>query len=111
MIYDAGKNYHHALYFCQLVPEKGLKAIVVKNTNGMPPRIHNLPLLAEKAQLSLDDSTNDFLLLMSGFNIEARYPDEKLRVYKRSIKTLAKKLLKRTKAEFIWMRELALRSE
>ncbi len=30
IIFKAGKNYHHCLFFCHLVLEKGLKALVAK---------------------------------------------------------------------------------
>lgn len=78
IIFDAGKNYHHCLFFCHLVLEKGLKANVVKVTGTVPPKIHT-------------------------FNIEGRYPDMRYQIYKSATKSLTKKLLNKTKEEFQWM--------
>jgi len=102
-IFNAGRNYHHCLFFCHLALEKGLKALVVKATGKTPPKIHNLMLLSEKANLQVTKSQSDFLFLMNGYNLEARYPDEKLKVYKATTKSIAVKLLTRIKEEFIWM--------
>jgi len=107
IIFDSGKNYHHCLFFCHLILEKALKANVVKATGKIPPRSHNLVLLAEKAKLSLGKKQKDFLFLMNTFNIEARYPDMRYQVYKRATRSLAKKLLTKTKEQFEWMEKLA----
>ncbi len=107
IIYNAGKNYHHCLFFCHLVLEKGLKANVAKATAKIPPRIHNLILLAEKAKLELSDEQTDLLTLMNTFNIEGRYPDMQYQIYKSATKSLTKKLLNKTKEQFKWMEKLA----
>jgi HEPN domain-containing protein len=111
IIFRSGRNYHHCLFFCHLVLEKGLKALVVKATKKIPPRIHSLPLLGDKAKVSLEDDQRDFLLLMNGFNIEGRYPDEQFGIYKRVTKSYAAKLLAKTREQFEWMEELARQSE
>lgn len=38
----------HGLFFCHLVIEKAIKAHVVKKTNEIAPRSHNLIYLSEK---------------------------------------------------------------
>ena len=42
----------------------------------MPPRTHNLELLAEKTKISakLSDEQKSFLRLMEPLNVESRYP-------------------------------------
>lgn len=67
IIFNAGKNYHHCLFFCQLVREKGLKALVAKHTRKVPPRIHNLLLLAEQAEVPVSDDEMDFFVRMNSF--------------------------------------------
>jgi HEPN domain-containing protein len=111
IIFKAGRNYHHCLFFCHLVLEKGLKALVVKETKKIPPKIHNLPLLAEKASVSFDAKQTDFLVLMNSFNIEARYPDEQYQIYKKLTKAYTTKLLEKTRKQFEWMERLALQSK
>jgi len=65
----------HALFFAHLAVEKALKAHVCRSTNDLPPRIHNLTLLAQKAALSLDAAQQEFLLAFDEYQLESRYPD------------------------------------
>ncbi|MBC8183852.1 HEPN domain-containing protein [candidate division KSB1 bacterium] len=72
-------DYYYCLFLGHLVLEKALKALYVKNVDINQPYKHNLPLLSRKAKLEL---TNDQLSLLEDvteFNIEARYPDLKLK--------------------------------
>lgn len=109
IIFDAGKNYHHCLFFCHLVLEKGLKALVVRETKAIPPKIHDLEMLAERAGVSLSNDLAEFLSLMNTFNLEARYPDEKFEIYKKATRPYTRKLFDKTKEAFKWIKELAKR--
>ncbi len=51
----------HALFVAHLAVEKMLKALVVKATGDLAPRIHDLVRLAEIAELSLPDERQKFL--------------------------------------------------
>lgn len=104
-IFDSGKNLHHCLFFCHLVLEKGMKALVARRTGSLPPRIHDLELLAERASLLLTSELKDFFSLMNSFNLEARYPDERFRIYKKATKKYTDGLLKKTKETFGWLNE------
>ncbi|HEY3250691.1 MAG TPA: HEPN domain-containing protein [Ignavibacteria bacterium] len=68
-------KYLHGLFFCHLVVEKALKAHVVKFTKDHPPKSHNLPLLAKKADLSLSDDFMDLLGILMTYQLEGRYPE------------------------------------
>ena len=50
----AAKRHRYVLFFCQQAVEKALKGIIAQRTNEMPPRLHNLPTLAERAELVVD---------------------------------------------------------
>ena len=65
----------HALFFAHLAIEKALKAHVTRHTREIPPKIHNLTRLAEKAALSLDAAQREFLLAFDEYQLEGRYPD------------------------------------
>ena len=41
----------HGLFFCHLVIDKAIKAHVVKESEELAPRSHNLILLSEKAKI------------------------------------------------------------
>ena len=42
------ERYLHGLFFCHLCIEKSIKAHVVKETNQIPPKLHNLSFLLSK---------------------------------------------------------------
>ena len=65
----------HCMFFAHLVLEKALKAHVTKQTQQVPPRIHNLIRLAEMAEIPLDDKQADFLREFGIYQLEGRYPD------------------------------------
>jgi HEPN domain-containing protein len=71
------KYYSYALFFGHLAVEKLLKALYVDNNNEHAPPIHNLQRIAKLAGISLDEDKIEKLILISSFNIEARYPDIK----------------------------------
>ena len=68
-------RFRHALFFAHLAIEKALKAHVSRHTGEVPPKVHNLTRLAEKAALSLDPAQRDLLLAFDEYQLEGRYPD------------------------------------
>ena len=93
-------RYSHGLFFCHLTIEKGLKAHVVKTTDEIPPKSHNLIYLLELADIELDESDEDFLGILMKYQLEGRYPD-----YNPVIPTKEKVLeyLNLTKKMLIWL--------
>jgi HEPN domain-containing protein len=65
----------HCLFFAHLAVEKMLKAHVTRQTNDIPPRIHNLVRLADIAGLSLNPEQESFLSRFDVYQLEGRYPD------------------------------------
>lgn len=65
----------HGLFFCHLVIEKAIKAHVVKKTNEIAPRSHNLIYLSEKANLEFSDDNEIFLGILMKYQLQGRYPD------------------------------------
>jgi HEPN domain-containing protein len=77
------RNYVHALFWAHMVLEKLLKAHWVKdNIGNHPPKIHNLPMLAQKTKLSLNNNYLIFLDKMNNLQLEGRYPDYINNIYK-----------------------------
>lgn len=103
---ESGKNLHYCLFFCHLVIEKHLKALVVRRTSLVPPRTHDLEKLAKKAGLDLPVTDLDFLTEMTGFNLESRYPDERLKIYRRATPEMTRKLFNKTIEIKKWIRKL-----
>ena len=83
------KRYLQGLFFCHLVVEKAIKAIVLKNTAEIAPRSHNLLYLSELAGISYNEDDENFLGILMKYQLQGRYPDynplipneEKLNVY------------------------------
>ncbi len=65
----------HCLFFAHLAVEKMLKAHVTRQTNDIPPRIHNLVRLAEIAELPLTSEQASFLRGFDVYQLDGRYPD------------------------------------
>ncbi len=65
----------HSLFFAHLAVEKMLKVHVTRETNDIPPRIHNLIRLAEMAGLSVAPEQANFLRSFDMYQLEGRYPD------------------------------------
>jgi HEPN domain-containing protein len=107
MIFDSGKGLHYCLFLCHLVLEKGLKAVYVRRNEKIPPRIHDLESLAEKANLTISRKDKDFLSAMTTFNLEARYPDEQFKIYKRATKRYTERMFSKTMNVIQWLEKLA----
>jgi len=88
------KAYLHALFFAHLVLEKLCKAHWVKDNEGnFPPKIHNLLNIVAKTKLELPAEDKDFLAIMNQFQLEGRYPDYKLELYKKYKSVQTRKIL------------------
>ena len=69
------------LFIGHLVIEKLLKGVYAKNNpnNPVAPKVHNLILLTQKANLEVSTEMRERIQIINTFNISARYDD-----YKRS---------------------------
>lgn len=71
------KDFSYSLFFGHLAVEKFIKAIHVQKRNEHAPQIHNLVRLAEQAGIVLSTEQKETLIIITAFNLESRYPDEK----------------------------------
>lgn len=78
------KSYVHALFFAHLTLEKLLKAHWTKdNLENHPPRTHNLVKILNETKLNLTENQTKFLEELNDFQLEGRYPDYQLILYKK----------------------------
>ncbi|MDX1912615.1 MAG: HEPN domain-containing protein [Saprospiraceae bacterium] len=97
-------DYLHALFFGHLVLEKLLKAHYVKdNVDNFPPRTHNLLLLSELTSLNTADEQLRLLSQMNQFQIEGRYPDYKMTMYKLATREFTQELLENVEIVKTWL--------
>jgi HEPN domain-containing protein len=66
----------HGLFFLHLAMEKLLKAMVCKVTQQPAPRIHSLPILAQRAGVALEVEQLQFITRFDRYNLAGRYPDD-----------------------------------
>lgn len=80
-----GKQHVFALFAFHLCIEKLLKAVWIKdNEQAFPPRTHDLTAIYNQTDLDLENVWYDYLGSINEWNIEGRYPDYKLKIYKRA---------------------------
>ena len=87
-------DFPYALFFGHLTVEKILKAVFVSKVGEPPPLTHRLTYLAEKIGLEMQPKRMEMLEIISDFNLEARYPDEKFSFYKKCTREFTEKNLK-----------------
>jgi HEPN domain-containing protein len=76
------KQYVMALFMFNLMVEKLLKGHWVKdNTDHFPPRTHDLQAIHNQTEVNLPTAQYDYLAIVTRWNIDARYPDYKNKIY------------------------------
>ena len=97
------EDYPYALFFGHLTIEKLLKAIFVNKFDESPPYTHRLTYLAEKAGLDISPKRLEILEIITDFNLEARYPDEKFSFHKKCNKEFTQTNLKKIEEIREWL--------
>ena len=83
-----------------------MKAIWIKDNSAIyPPRTHDLTILYNQIDLDLTNGWYDYLGTINEWNIEGRYPDYKLKIYKRA----SAEYLKEHTEKLIVLKELLLK--
>lgn len=78
VLYQNRKN-TWCLFIGHLVIEKLLKGLYAKSNfeNPIPPKTHNLILLAKKSNLNIPKEIREKIQVINTFNVSARYDDYK----------------------------------
>ena len=97
-------RYLFAGYACQLAIEKMLKAIIA-SYDKIPPKIHNLTRLSEIAKIDslLEEKQITLLDIISGLQIEARYPNYKEKLSQQLNKEKCEEYLAFAKEFYQWV--------
>ena len=88
------------LFFCHLVIEKALKALVSKVRKEVPPKTHNLNYLSVRAEIEIPPDIRNFFGILTRFQLEGRYPEYKPQIP--SLKECSRHLTK-TKETLEWL--------
>jgi HEPN domain-containing protein len=68
-------KYVEGMFFCHLCIEKILKALVVKQTENIPVRSHDLFYLSEIAKIEITEEQSNFMQILMKYQLEGRYPE------------------------------------
>lgn len=101
-LFETGK-YDWCLFISHLVIEKVLKAFWVRDSSKRVPHHHKLLEVVQETHLSLSDEQKKCLAEISGFNIEARYPDYKFEFYKLCTKEFTTEKFEKIKELYLWL--------
>ena len=102
-------RYLYVGFMCHQVIEKNLKAIIARDcvNDEIPPKIHNLQRLAEKAGIfvKMSEEQKSVLRKLNPLNIEARYPDYKNSISANLDNDICQELVNETEGLQCWIRE------
>ena len=101
------KRYLHMGFFCHLIAEKALKAVIAHKTDEIPPRLHDLDRLAVLGGISesLSEEQCGLLNKLTPLQIEARYPEYKERIMRTLTPTVCEQLLEQTEGFLCWIKQ------
>jgi len=99
----ASGRYLYVLFCCQQAVEKALKAVIVRRTGVLPPRVHNLLRLTEAAGAGLDREQARFLGELSAYYIQTRYPEGIKTAGSTITQGLAEEVLGKTEQSVTWV--------
>jgi HEPN domain-containing protein len=102
-MFDSG-HYDWSLYIGHLILEKILKANYVKALKEIPPKTHDLLYLVNNIELEIDDDKYQVLEKANNYQLEARYPDEKLNFYKLCTKEFTEPRFKEIIEVYEWLK-------
>ena len=100
------KRYLYMGFFCHLVTEKALKAVIAHKTDEVPPKIHDLVKLAVKGSVfdMMSDDQKHLLRTLIPLQIEARYPEYKEKIAATLSQEYCKQLLNKTEELLCWIK-------
>lgn len=90
---------------CQQAVEKALKGYIA-SAGEMPWPTHNLPSLAQDAELWEIMKTNErlFIRALTTYAIEARYPEKKAKLVEQCTKEEAERILAQSEEMVKWLK-------
>ena len=96
-------RYLYVLFCCQQAIEKALKAKIVSLTGELPPRIHNLMRLAEKAGIELNIDQARLCKELSAYYVQTRYPEEIQAIGSTVTREISADALRKTEEILQWL--------
>jgi HEPN domain-containing protein len=98
------RRYIYVVFMCHLSLEKALKAHVEFVEDKMPPKIHDLVRLTNRAKLTIPKESNEIVLELNEASIPTRYPEDLQRSLSVYTKAFCKRILKETEVTLKWLK-------
>jgi HEPN domain-containing protein len=100
------KKYLHMGFFCHLIAEKALKAVVAYNTGETVPKSHKLRKLATIGNIfnDLSEEQLNFLDRLMPFHVDGRYPEYKQAIAKTLNAKKCKEIFEETEVFLTWIK-------
>jgi len=101
------KKYSWSLFIGHLIIEKLLKGLYAKKNINSPhaPKIHNLILLSQRAELDVPQEIREKIKMINTFNINARYDDFKKEFYNKCTFEYTTEQIKNVEEVQQWLKE------
>ena len=103
-----GNRLLHCGFFCHLIAEKALKAVIANETGETPEKTHDLQKLANQGNVldKLSEQQLKFLDELMSLQIEARYPEYKEKISQSLNKEYCVKMVEETEVFLCWTKQL-----
>jgi HEPN domain-containing protein len=104
-----GGRYLYVGFMCHQTIEKGFKAVIARDCikGDMPPRIHHLLKLADRAGLfqRMSEAQKKVIKWLNPMNIESRYPEYKEQIAEGLSADICKEIFIETEGLLCWIKE------
>jgi HEPN domain-containing protein len=100
----SSERYIYVIFFCHLVIEKMLKALVTEVHQEPAPRSHDLIYLAKRAETKLEPKLYEFISKLNNASIPTRYPSDMRQRLSEYSKQVAASYLKQTEEVAQWLK-------
>jgi HEPN domain-containing protein len=97
-------RYIYVVFFCHLVLEKMLKALVTEVCGKPAPRSHDLIFLVNQADTSLEPKLYEFVSKLNNASVPTRYPSDLQRILLEYTEQVATSYLKQTEEVAQWLK-------
>lgn len=102
-MYDT-QRYFYAVFMCHLSIEKGLKGLYWDRLKEVPPKVHNLVYLLQKAGIRPPENLGRFIVKLNEASVATRYPEELSTLMKNYTAPVVKDILGQGKEVLKWIK-------
>jgi len=97
-------RYIYVVFMCHLAIEKTLKAHVEALEDKLPPKIHDLVTLSDRAALEIPEDMNRILLELNKVSVPTRYPEDLQNSLAQFTNEYCSRIINETRGLLQWLR-------